>query len=791
MKRYAVLLALALFLLMPTTVAAAECQFILGFKTLRGLIGHDVVGECLENEHHGENGDSLQQTTGGLLVWRKADNWTAFTDGYRSWINGPNGLVQRLNTERFEWEADYAPGGGVATPTPTPVPTPSPESLIQVEQAIAALPLVQRDPGAAGGFWRLARASQPVFWTLLEQVGSAEFYAPEELAAIAEVDEATALQIANMPFMGTPNQGADNRLLSIAMDLATSDLAGLQQILTDPRLSGGITDDSIMTFVFLALGLDQPDTAAAIQALPWVQDGIGRLEFENHFHRDEHSTDWEQRSVFFLIELAKWSQQALMAVLDLPWMHDGITLSEHDVLQDLQDLPRTDAGLTTQLIAMPFLATISRGDEEIIRVLREVSSRNPSAARQVIRHPAFVGGITDDHVALVNLAALEVLSPSVGDQLSAFAWVQDGISHLEKNALNALQELAIHNLEILNFLAQKPWLQDGITFDEMFLLYRFGGIPQEDALRIVNMPFLTSLHDTDFAAFTSLVLMTGHLGSGSLKEVLDHPTLRGGITNETAGLVALLHNVSEHRPDLISVLLDPEQTIRERRTIMLPRGGETKLEVIRFKPGSSHTMDLLEHTVRFHEEFILEAFPKRFLAALVFEDILGEAHQRGAISIRHDDDYGLIAHEVAHSYWVAFPLWIAEGGATFMERVAVRAREGIPIRTYTQGDCPIADTLLAYEEYEIPPGEEFNRGCAYSLGGGMFVDLYFALGDWEFRQGFRRLYVAIRDGTYADECNNRPTSGICYVGAAFVKYAPPEAAAIAGPIIHRWYYGSG
>ena len=86
---------------MPTTVAAAECQFILGFKTLRDLIGHDIVGECLENEHHGENGDSLQQTTGGLLVWRKADNWTAFTDGYHSWINGPYGLEQRLNVEFF------------------------------------------------------------------------------------------------------------------------------------------------------------------------------------------------------------------------------------------------------------------------------------------------------------------------------------------------------------------------------------------------------------------------------------------------------------------------------------------------------------------------------------------------------------------------------------------------------------------------------------------------------------------------------------------------------------------
>src|SRR6185437_12780780 len=52
------------------------------------------------------NGDAQQHTTKGLLAWRKADNWTAFTDGYRTWINGPDGLVKRLNADRFPWEHD-------------------------------------------------------------------------------------------------------------------------------------------------------------------------------------------------------------------------------------------------------------------------------------------------------------------------------------------------------------------------------------------------------------------------------------------------------------------------------------------------------------------------------------------------------------------------------------------------------------------------------------------------------------------------------------------------------------
>jgi uncharacterized protein YkwD len=83
---------------------ANGCDFKMGFAALRGMIP-GVVGGCVENERHTpENGDALQQTSGGLLVWRKADNFTAFTDGSRTWVNGPYGLQTRANSERFSWE---------------------------------------------------------------------------------------------------------------------------------------------------------------------------------------------------------------------------------------------------------------------------------------------------------------------------------------------------------------------------------------------------------------------------------------------------------------------------------------------------------------------------------------------------------------------------------------------------------------------------------------------------------------------------------------------------------------
>lgn len=117
MKRLLVTLALLAAILTPATASAqASCQFSLGFKSLHDSMPA-AVGDCTESEHYNANGDSNQQTTTGLLAWRKADNWTAFTDGYRTWLAGPSGLVNRLNTQRFSWEADYGTAGTTAGAT--------------------------------------------------------------------------------------------------------------------------------------------------------------------------------------------------------------------------------------------------------------------------------------------------------------------------------------------------------------------------------------------------------------------------------------------------------------------------------------------------------------------------------------------------------------------------------------------------------------------------------------------------------------------------------------------------
>ncbi len=137
-------LSLAVVLIMLAMVSPSQaqgCQFVLGFAEIQRQIP-DIVGICVTNEIHDQNGNANQMTTGGMMQWRKSDNFTAFTDGFRSWVNGPCGLEQRLNTQRFPWEANpeglqVVPSGcrvnvPIAPPIAIePIPTPMPAPIIE------------------------------------------------------------------------------------------------------------------------------------------------------------------------------------------------------------------------------------------------------------------------------------------------------------------------------------------------------------------------------------------------------------------------------------------------------------------------------------------------------------------------------------------------------------------------------------------------------------------------------------------------------------------------------------
>lgn len=84
-----------------------NCQYILGFKTLHD-IDPDSIGDCVENESHNPiNGDALQHTTKGLMVWRKLSNDMAFTTGPQTLVVNGRGARWRSSYSRFSDEPDF------------------------------------------------------------------------------------------------------------------------------------------------------------------------------------------------------------------------------------------------------------------------------------------------------------------------------------------------------------------------------------------------------------------------------------------------------------------------------------------------------------------------------------------------------------------------------------------------------------------------------------------------------------------------------------------------------------
>ena len=391
---------------------------------------------------------------------------------------------------------------------------------------------------------------------------------------------------------------------------------------------------------------------------------------------------------------------------------------------------------------------------------------------------------------------LKARDPETAAAIEALEWVADGIRrrHFEQEAVRYLVGIAdFGSGALLRALLATPWLQDALTRDEYLVLGGLRYLAQDDeaaAVKVHGMPFLEEIDYLDWRALSSLGYA---LEEGRLEEILSQPSLRDGITDEQTNVIAVLYEVMSSRPDLLTTLFDARQTVVEERLVSLPLKGNVDLSVI--WPGSgastakaSHTMDLLEDTIRTFEEFKGVAYPRPYAMVLVAD--VTEAGGGGGDSFvtidpPYYDNSGLMAHEVAHTYWPFAPSWIAEGGASFMDKVYASASTGTPLPQ--PRSCPQVANLSELVKFQSWQDSEVF-GCNYSLGEGLFLDLYHTLGDTTFRQAFGTLYTFLDDEALYVRCITAP-KGLCYVHAAFIEGLPDQAA-ITEKVINRHYYGN-
>jgi hypothetical protein len=81
------------------------------FAPLREKLGSLIVGDCVGGpglDTEGVYGGRAisQDTTTGTFTWRSTDGVAQFRNANTTWVDGPNGVEQRSNTDRLPWEID-------------------------------------------------------------------------------------------------------------------------------------------------------------------------------------------------------------------------------------------------------------------------------------------------------------------------------------------------------------------------------------------------------------------------------------------------------------------------------------------------------------------------------------------------------------------------------------------------------------------------------------------------------------------------------------------------------------
>ena len=482
-------------------------------------------------------------------------------------------------------------------------------------------------------------------------------------------------------------------------------------------------------------------------------------------------------------------------------------------------LDRNKRPLATGIRSLPWVADgVDESEREATELLIAAARWYPAVFNALMAKPWVGDGVTPAETdAIFGFRWMPLYADGLVEQVLVLPWTQDGITAAEGEAITYIYGNGRYSRELADRLMQKRWLQDGVTADEARViqyLYWSLHVPDETqqpaaieaTIQILDMPFLEQVAAADAAALRSLERL-GNAGVDVLLDVMSHPNLAGGITDDDAKIVALLGGTYSYSPESVDFLLRGTGVYLEERVIELPMSGDLLLAIIRIRDQVTPSMDFLEHSVRTTEKFMGVPLPTNYIALYFYDASVGPGGGQGmndashmAMSLDYDVENGwyweyapsMIAHEVAHYYWRhSSRKWLSEGPAELLGSISEKARVDEPVEV-TNNPCASAETIAELESIaerletwtETVQANWFR--CNYSLGEQIFLDLYNSLGEDTFRQGFRSLYLKSQVEDYSDDCEGRDL-GICHLVAAFKADVSEADAAKVDEVVARWY----
>ena len=327
--------------------------------------------------------------------------------------------------------------------------------------------------------------------------------------------------------------------------------------------------------------------------------------------------------------------------------------------------------------------------------------------------------LVDDHDTQ-NTRWLEFNYPDLSRQGAALPWVVDGLSDLERQAVDELLYLGVRNIEHLRTL--------------------------------LGMPFLRSLETGDILALDAMDRLARH---GLLTTLLDHPAVLLGITDAQTIRIAAAGTYYQN-PTSLEKALDPHRTTVESGHGPTGLTPSLQISIVRTAQGKPGTIQAVQEAVDSVEQVMQLPLPTDHVVLVLDDEAAIETYDGGnyGFAMSYKPEYerpenswvwrhfqkGLV-HESAHYYWSGNAGWIDEGLANihaYLYGVGVGLSPG-QMSPRREG-CE-ADDLKMLTTWGPDTSNRQQYLCNYYLGELLFRELLDALGAEEFTAKIRGLYL--------------------------------------------------
>ena len=297
------------------------------------------------------------------------------------------------------------------------------------------------------------------------------------------------------------------------------------------------------------------------------------------------------------------------------------------------------------------------------------------------------------------------------------------------------------------------------------------------------MPFMESLEYDDVLALMAVNRLAVTKGDGRIEALMEHPTLRNGITDDLTTLVAATGTIQEARETLR--MLDTGYADIEVLSGGTELSPHLKISVVRSgTPRLPGTMRDLKYAVELVESLMRTPLPVPHII-IVFNDLsvikgAGGQNHDFAIGSHVDNEppvkyasgkdmlQSVFIHEIAHHFFGnPSDYWLSEAGASIFEYVYrlgdKEPHEAPPgmLEINPRSKCEAHDLKMVVD-LGVRTDNMAQFRCNHYLGLQLFRELLETMGNEEFFASLRELY---RLSLASIESGNNP--GIAEVRQAF------------------------